>query len=240
MQGPGVHACVMTLCVHAWESSVPACVVRPGACVHAGIWCVRTHMGVWHGHGDPACTGRGSVLCMHVHGDPVRVRMGILRACVGTWCVHAWGSCVRAFVRGDPVRARMVILHVCVCACVGTRCVYAWGSCVCAWGPGVCTHGNPVCVRSCVGTRCVHAWSSCVRACVWGPSACTHGDRACVDLVHACAGSSMHSGDSMRACVRAGIRYGCDDPAGTGRRPIPHIKAWEPACNVFAMKKGHQ
>jgi hypothetical protein len=190
MQGPGVHACVTTLCVHAWESSVPACVVRPGACVHAGIWRVRTHMGVWHGHGDPACTGRGSVLCMHVHGDPVRVRMGILRVCVGTWCVHAWGSCVRAFVHGDPVRARMVILR------------------------------------------------ACVR--VWGPSACTHGDRACVDLVHACAGSSMHSGDSMRACVRAGIRYGCEDPAGTGRRPIPHIKAWEPACNVFAMKKGRQ
>ena len=110
---------------------------------------------------------------MHVHGDPVRVRMGILRACVGTWCVHAWGSCMRAFVRGDPVRARMVILR------------------------------------------------ACVR--VWGPSACTHGDRACVGLVHACAGSSMHSGDLMRACVRAGIRYGCEDPAGTGRRPVTGV-----------------
>ena len=190
MQGPGVRACVMTWCVHAWESSMPACVARPGACVHAGIRRVRTHMGVWHGRGDPACTGRGSVLCMHVHGDPVRVRMGVLRSCVGTRCVHAWESCVHAFVRGDPVRARMVILRA-----------------------------------------CVHAW---------GPSACTHGDRACVDLVHACAGSSMHSGDSMRACVRTGIRYGCEDPAGTGRRSIPCMKAWEPACNVFAMKKGRQ
>ena len=201
---------------------MPACVARPGACVHAGIRRVRTHMGVWHGRGDPACTGRGSVLCMHVHGDPVRVRMGILRACVGTRCVHAWGSCVRAFVRGDLVRARMGVLR----ACVGTRCVHAWESCVRAF---VC--GDPVRARMVILRACVHAW---------GPSACTHGDRACVDLVHACAGSSMHSGDSMRACVRTGIRYGCEDPAGTGRRSIPCMKAWEPACNVFAMKKGRQ
>ena len=207
------------------------------ACIRGSGMCIHT-WGVWHGHGDPACTGRGSVLCMHVHGDLVRVSMGILHACVGTRCVHAWGSCVRAFVRGDPVHAHMVILHVCVRgdpvrvrmgilrACMGTRCVHAWESCVHAF-----VRGDPVCARMVILRACVR---------VWGPSACTHGDRACVDLVHACAGSSMHSGDSMHACVRAGIRYGCEDPAGTGRRPIPHIKAWEPACNVFAMKKGRQ
>ena len=40
---------------------MPACVVRPGACVHVGIRRVRTHMGVWHGRGDPAGTGRRSI-----------------------------------------------------------------------------------------------------------------------------------------------------------------------------------
>jgi hypothetical protein len=161
MQGPGVRACVTTWCVHAWESSMPACVVRPGACMHAGIRRVRTHMGVWHRCGDPACTGRGSVLCMHVHGDPVRVRMGILCVCVGTRCVHAWGSCMCAFVRGDLVHACMVILH----ACVGTQCMHAWGSCV--RGPGPCMHriqhaqwGLDACVRgSGMGVRIQRAWA---------------------------------------------------------------------------------
>jgi hypothetical protein len=148
-------------------------------------------------------------------------------------CVRTWGSGM-----GVGIQRAQAEDQCCACMCMETRCVYAWGSCVSVWGPGVCTHGNPVCVHSCMGTRCVHAWSSCVRA--WGPSACTHGDRACVDLVHACAGSSMHSGDSMRACMRAGIRYGCEDPAGTGRRSIPRMKAWDPACNIFAMKKGRQ
>ena len=212
--------------VHARMGIQRACMRGETRCMRAcgDLACAYAHGGLawaWGSsvHGQRisavhACAWRPGA-CTHgdpacVRGDPVCARMGILRACVRAWGPGACTHGGPACVRGDPVCARMGIL----CACVR------------AWGPGACTHGHPACVRA------------CVRA--WGPSACTHGDRACVDLVHACAGSSMHSGDSMRACVRTGIRYGCEDPAGTGRRSIPCMKAWEPACNVFAMKKGRQ
>ena len=198
MQGPGVRACVTTWCVHAWESSMPACVVRPGACMHAGIRRVRTHMGVWHRCGDPACTGRGSVLCMHVHGDPVRVRMGILCVCVGTRCVHAWGSCMCAFVRGDLVHACMGVLR----ACVGTWCVHAWESCVHAFVRGDPVRACMVILHACVGTQCMHTWGSCVRGpgpCMhriqhaqWGLDACVRGSGMGVRIQRAWAEDQYH------------------------------------------------
>ena len=90
-------------------------------------------------------------------------------------------------------------------------------------------------MRAFVGGDPVRAHMVILHACVCGDPvrACMGIVHACVDLVHACTGSGMHGGDSMHA----GIRYGCGDPVGMGRGSIPCMKAWEPACNVFPMKK---
>ena len=125
---------------------------------------------------------------MHMHGDLVHVHMGILRACVGTRCVHAWGSYVCAFVHGDLVRARMGVL----CACVGTQCVHAWESCVHAFVHGDPVHAHMVILRVCMRGDPVHAHMGIVRAWTWSmharDPACTVGTRC----MHACVrGSGM-------------------------------------------------
>ena len=171
--------------------------------------------------------------------------MGIQHA-----CMRGETRCMRAC--GDPA-----------CAYAHGGLAWAWGSSVhgqrisavhaCAWRPGACMHGDPACVHGDPVCARMGILCACVRA--WGPGACTHGHPACVtcvrgDPVHARMGIvrawtwSMHVQDPActvgTRCVRAGIRYGCEDPVGTGRRSIPCMKAWEPACNVFAMKKGCQ